>query len=56
MERFVRVIVAGGVALVAGLWVVRLFEWGSTKSLAGAALVVLGACALGVGIASEIEF
>ena len=56
MERFVRLIVAGGVALVAGLWAVRLFEWGTTPSLAGVALVLLGASALGVGIASEIEY
>jgi hypothetical protein len=56
MERFVRLIVAGGVALVAGLRLVSLFERVTTPSLAGAALALLGAGALGVGVASEIEY
>jgi len=55
IERFFRLVVAGGVALVAGLWIVRLFEWGTAPSLAGALVALLGASALVVGIASEVE-
>ena len=56
MERFVQYIVAGGLALVAGLWVAHLFEWGSNAWILGAVLVALGTGGLGVGIASEIEY
>ncbi|NHN47352.1 hypothetical protein G9464_07055 [Halostella sp. JP-L12] len=56
MERFVQFVVAGGVALVAGLWAVSLSAWPATPSIAGAVLVLLGAGALAVGIAAEIEY
>jgi hypothetical protein len=55
MERFVIAIVAGGIALVAGLWLVTLFEPFSAVWTVGAFLVVLGASALGAGIWSEVE-
>ncbi|PSQ37298.1 hypothetical protein BRD08_03050 [Halobacteriales archaeon SW_10_66_29] len=55
MERFVIAIVAGGIALVAGLWLVTLFEPFSAVWTVGAFLVVLGASALGAGIRSEVE-
>jgi type IV secretory pathway VirB2 component (pilin) len=55
MERFVIAIVAGGIALVAGLWLVTLFEPFRAVWTVGAFLVVLGASALGAGIWSEVE-
>lgn len=56
MERFVRFIVAGGIALVAGLWLVALLERGSLPWLAGVALAVVGIAGLAWGIASEIRY
>jgi hypothetical protein len=56
VERFAQRVVASGLALVVGLWVVRLFAWGSIAWIAGAALVALGMGGLGAGIASEIEY
>jgi hypothetical protein len=55
MERFVRLIVAGGIALVGGLWFVAVFEPWSIAWAAGAALAVLGTGGLVAGIASEID-
>ena len=55
MERFVVAIVLGGVALVAGLWLVTLSGTFSTAWLAGAVLVCLGLLGLGAGIWSEVE-
>ena len=55
MERFVQSIVAGGVALVAGLWIATLVDAGSLPWLVGVALALLGAGGLAVGIRSEIE-
>ncbi|NKE36688.1 hypothetical protein GWG54_12845 [Natronococcus sp. JC468] len=55
MERFVGVVVAGGLALVAGLWLLALFETWSALRIAGLALAVLGTGGLSVGIASELE-
>lgn len=55
MERFVRLIVVGGVVLVGGLWLVALLETRSTAWLAGVVLVLLGTASLAAGIASEIE-
>lgn len=55
MERFVGLIVAGGLALIAGLWVVALFAAWSGVWLAGAALAGLGTVGLAAGIASEVE-
>jgi hypothetical protein len=55
MERFVRLLVAGGIALVAGLWLVALFESASLPWLVGLGLAALGTGGLGAGIASELE-
>ena len=55
MERFVRLIVAGGVVLVAALWLVALFEWGSTPWAVGIALAALGFVGVMAGIFSELE-
>lgn len=51
-ERFVRAIVVGGIALVAGLWAVEL---GSGAAWwAGVGLVVIGVLGLAWGIHSEL--
>ncbi|EMA09086.1 hypothetical protein SAMN05443574_114117 [Haloarcula vallismortis] len=55
MERFVELVVAGGLALVAGLWTVRLAAAFSALWLGGVALALLGVAALGVGIARELS-
>ncbi|WP_137289309.1 hypothetical protein [Natronorubrum halophilum] len=55
MERFVRLIVAGGVVLVVALWLAALFERGSTLWIVGTALAVLGIGVLTAGIFSELE-
>ena len=55
MERFVRLIVVGGLALVAGLWVLESFARGSPSWLAGAGLAVLGTASAFAGIFSELE-
>lgn len=54
-ERFVRFIVAGGLALVAGLWLTRLFAARSWVWILGVVLAVTGVVALAVGIRSQIE-
>ncbi len=56
MERFVGAVVAGGLALAAGLWVVTLFAGGGPPWLAGLALVVAGLAGLAWGIASQVEY
>lgn len=55
VERFVRLIVGGGVALVAGLWLSAFFDAWSVAWLAGAGLVLLGGGILVLGIESRIE-
>jgi hypothetical protein len=55
MERFVTLVVAGGVALVVGLWTLQLTVKGSPPWLVGVALVVAGAAALAAGIGRELE-
>jgi hypothetical protein len=55
MERFVKLVVAGGLALVAGLWAVRLPPSFSPSWLGGAALAFLGLVVLGVGIGRELS-
>ena len=55
MERFVRAIVAGGLALVVGLWVTALSAPASPAWLAGAALAAAGVAGLGAGIWSELD-
>lgn len=54
MEQFVAVTVAGGLALVAGLWAVELFPAG-VGGLLGIGLTVLGVGGLIAGMQSEIE-
>ncbi|GAD51761.1 hypothetical protein MBEHAL_0521 [Halarchaeum acidiphilum MH1-52-1] len=53
MERFVRLVVAGGIALVVGLWGSHALAW--PAAALGALVALCGLCALGAGIASEIE-
>jgi len=55
MERFVQFVLIGGVALVAGLWLARLFAAGSPLWMLGAALAALGVVGLLFGIGIEIE-
>lgn len=55
MERFVQLVTAGGVALVAGLWVVTLFDAQSAVAF-GAAFVLLGVGGLAAGIWLEIDY
>jgi len=56
MERFVGAVVAGGLALVTGLWVLDLFGARSPPWVAGAGLVVVGFAGLAWGIASQVEY
>ena len=55
MERFVRFIVGGGVALVAGLWIVTLLEARSVWLLGGV-LVLFGVAGLAGGIWMEVDY
>jgi len=55
MERFVGLVVAGGCSLVAGLWLVTLFETPAAAWWVGVALVALGIGGLGTGIASQVD-
>lgn len=55
VERFVRLIVGGGVALVAGLWLLALFDAWSVAWLAGAGLSLIGVGGLASGIGRRIE-
>jgi hypothetical protein len=56
MEPFVKYIVAGGLALVAGLWIVELVAFGTVPWVVGLLLVGLGIAGLSVGIHREIEY
>lgn len=55
MERFVQVVLAGGLALVAGLWIATLFGVGSVPWAVGVALAVAGVVGLGWGIWMEVD-
>jgi len=55
MERFARLIVAGGLALVAGLWIAMLAEAWSAAWLLGVGVVALGVGANVTGFVSELE-
>jgi hypothetical protein len=55
VEQFVRAIVAGGISLVAGLWLVSLFEVATLLWILGTILVAGGIAGLGFGIRSELE-
>lgn len=54
-ERFVQLVVGGGLALVAGLWVVTLTAPASLAWLAGLFLVALGVVGLAAGIWTELD-
>ncbi|MFB6281015.1 MAG: hypothetical protein ABEH40_03245 [Haloferacaceae archaeon] len=55
MERFVRAVVAGGLLLLAGLWLAEASAAGSPPWLGGAALAALGAGGLAFGVYSELS-
>lgn len=56
MEWFVQVIVAGGIALVGGLWFVTVLEAWSPAWMGSLALALVGTAGLAVGIWTEIEY
>lgn len=56
MERFVGAVVAGGLALVAGLWLATLFAARSPAWFGGLGLVVAGLAGLAWGIRSQVEY
>lgn len=56
VERFARLIVGGGLALVAGLWITTLTGRWSPPWLVGAVAVLLGIGGLLGGIWTEIEY
>lgn len=56
MERFVRLIAGGGIALVAGLWIVTLLETGSIPWALGTVLILLGVGGLASGIWLEVDW
>lgn len=55
VEGFVRLVVAGGIAVVVGLWIVRLAAPGSVGWMVGIGLLFVGIGALARGIWSEID-
>jgi len=55
MERFGKLVVAGGLALVTGLWTVRLAASISAHWLGGVALALLGLVAFGVGFGRDLS-
>lgn len=56
IERFVQLILGGGLGLVAGLWIVELMPRDSGIWLLGILLAFLGAIAILAGIASELNY
>ncbi len=54
MERFVRLIVGGGLALVAGLWLVALLNPPSAR-IVGVTLALIGTGCVLVGIRSRLD-
>lgn len=54
VEPFVRRIVAGGLAVIAGLWTVTLLEPGSAAWLVGPVLLFGGVASLVAGIARPL--
>lgn len=55
MERFVELVVAGGLALVAGLWTLELAAAWSPPWAVGGLLVLAGLAGLAGGIWREVE-
>ncbi|MFQ3476133.1 hypothetical protein HKK80_07715 [Halonotius sp. F2-221B] len=56
MERFVQFIVAGGLALVVGLWGSQIAAPSSQAWLGSVAVALVGVVALAVGINSQIDY
>lgn len=56
VEWFVRLIVAGGITLVAGLWIAALSTRWSPVWIGGGLLAVIGLAALGRGLWSEVSY
>lgn len=56
VERFARLVVGGGLALVAGLWITALAGQWSPPWVVGAGLVLVGIGGLLGGIWTEIEY
>lgn len=56
MERFVKSLFPGGIALVVGLWLLTLFAIGSGPWLAGAAAAALGTVGLVASVVTELEY
>ena len=55
MERFVQLIVAGGVVLVGALWLAALVEYGSAPWWGGVVLALLAAGTVFAGILRELD-
>lgn len=55
IEPFAMVVVVGGLAMVAGLWLVELFDVLSTAWVLGVGVTALGLLLLGAGINSQVE-
>ena len=55
MERFLQYVVAGGLAVVAGLWLVELATPHSGPWLAASVLAIAGAGVLCAGVSVELE-
>jgi len=54
VERFLQLVVAGGLALVVGLWLTAAFAVGTASWLAGGGLALLGVGGLADGIFREL--
>jgi len=55
MERSVQFIVAGGLAMVAGLWTLEAAQFVGNWHVAGAVIAVLGLLAIAIGIARDVS-
>lgn len=56
MERFVSMVTGAGIALVVGLWLIRIFEFGSLPWVLGVGLILVGAGGLAGGIRSQLVY
>jgi putative flippase GtrA len=55
VERFVQLVVAGGLALLSGLWLTALFAVATPGWTLGVALALAGVAGLAAGIARELD-